>query len=267
MNIITFDIEEWLFYEAQSQYSVDSLLNNILDVLDKKKVKGTFFCLGYLAREYKNVIKLIHSRGHEIACHSDMHRWIIEMTPEEFSYDTKIAIQSLEDLLGEKVVGYRAPAFSITEKTLWALEILSEYGIEYDSSIFPAARSFGGFPSFTSIEPCTIVYKNIRLKEFPIPITTIFNKKIAYSGGGYFRLLPYSKISQIMCKSRYSMTYFHLRDFDTVQKKELNLRYFKSYYGIKGAYKKWLQMMDDFEFINIQTASQMIDWDKNTIIL
>lgn len=278
MNILTFDIEDWWVYDYYAiGRSVDYLprldwyLNEILDLLDKKKYLATFFCLGEVAKNYPEVIKKIADKGHQIGCHSFSHRFLGDLSPHEVEEDTKKALDIIENLIGKKVTVYRAPAFSITERNLWVFEILSKYGIKYDCSIFPANRSFGGFPSFTETKPSVIDYKGIKIKEFPMSTTTILTKKIVYSGGGFFRLLPYSIIKSLVKRSDYVMTYFHVKDFDKNQKKIYNsfhgesaiTRYFKKYYGLNNNFQKFVQFINDFEFISVEEANKKIDW--NTI--
>jgi polysaccharide deacetylase family protein (PEP-CTERM system associated) len=273
MNILTFDLEEWYVYQLYSKGGkdyylpiLDRYLHKLLDLLDEQNCKATFFCLGEVAREYPDVIRQIAARGHEIGCHSDKHTWITKLTPEEFYLDTKTAIDILQDITGTKVKSYRAPAFSIGDKNKWALEILGKAGIENDCSIFPANRDFGGFPEFKYQVPCRIRYHDVVIKEFPIATTTLFGQEIAYSGGGYFRLIPYSIISKLVKQNEYVMSYFHIRDFDAEQKQIINLRYFKNYYGIKSAYTKLTRFVKEFDFINIECAGTFIDWDNVPII-
>lgn len=268
MKILSFDIEEWYNYQshpnAKKEHYLPVLekhLVRILDLLDVYDQKATFFCLGIVAREYPQIIRAIHQRGHEIGCHSDYHKWVYKMNPLTFQEDTHSAVHSLENIIGEKVVSYRAPAFTIGSKNKWAFEVLYNNGIECDCSIFPATHSFGGFETFTKQEPCFIDYQGIKLKEFPITTTTVFGKKIAYSGGGYFRLFPLNTIRSLMSKEKYSMTYLHIRDFDTDQSKQLSLRYFKSYYGISGAYEKLQKIVNEFEFTSVSEASNLINWN------
>jgi polysaccharide deacetylase family protein (PEP-CTERM system associated) len=269
MNILTFDIEDWWVY---SHYQIgdkrdwlprlSKYLNDILDLLDERNFKATFFCLGIVAEEYPDVIKLIDSRGHQIACHSYEHAFMGEKSREYFFQDTKKAIDTLEQATGKKITAYRAPAFSITKNNKWAFEVLAELGIEYDCSVYPANRAFGGFQSFRADKPVIIKYNNAVIKEFPMSLTTIFGKEIAYSGGGYFRLLPYSIIKKVMQQSEYTMTYFHIKDFDYRQKIVFWTRYFQSYYGVKGAFLKLKKLLNDFEFVNLQTVADAIDWQN-----
>lgn len=273
MNIISFDIEDWFHYQKNFDSNkdfwlkrLDSILNNILDKLDEKELKATFFCLGYLAREFPDVIRTISDRGHEIASHSDMHYWLTSLTPEAFDKDTRLSIDSLQQLIGKKIKGYRAPAFSIGNENKWTLEILKDNGIEYDCSIFPTSRDFGGFPEFGQQEPTYIKYKGLTIKEFPINTISFLGKQIAYSGGGYFRLIPYPIIKRTVNSRSYVMSYFHIRDFDAQQKKIISKRYLKDYLCINGAYNKFCIFLSEFDFVNVETADKMIDWEKQPIV-
>lgn len=276
MNILTFDIEEWYTY---SQYPkggeiyykpiIDNYLDILLDKLDENNNQATFFCLGIIARENKEIIKKIFNRGHEIGCHSDTHKFITNMTPKSFTEETHKAIDSLEQLIGEKVEYYRAPAFSITEKTKWALKILLEEGITIDSSIFPSNRNFGGFKSFDETTPVVLKIDNHELLEFPMNYANIIGKRVMYSGGGYFRLLPYKIIKSLMKKSNYNMAYFHIKDFDYKQKTIypfISLKYFYSYYGINSSFEKFNSLINDFQFISLGQAIKQIDWSKQSKI-
>ena len=110
--------------------------------------KGTFFILGWVAEHYPEVVRKIHAQGHEIGCHSFYHDLVHRMRPADFYADTERAIKTTEDIIGEKVVLYRAPAFSVNENTPWAFETLIKLGIKIDCSIFPAKHDYGGFPNF-----------------------------------------------------------------------------------------------------------------------
>jgi polysaccharide deacetylase family protein (PEP-CTERM system associated) len=273
MNILTFDIEEWYHFDVFStedkwntyEPRIELYLPKVLDKLDEYHVKATFFCLGWIARTYPDIIKKIKCRGHEIGCHSDKHLFVREMTPETFHRDLSNALDSIENVVGEKVISFRAPAFTISEDAIWAFEILAEHGIKNDSSIFPTTRSYGGFPSFGEAKPTLIIYKDCVIHEFPMNTGNILNKRVVFSGGGYFRLFPYFLIKSLMNQSDYNVSYLHMRDFDYEQfrfKYFSLMRYFKSYYGIKGAYPKFEKIIRDFEWINIEHAAQKIDWES-----
>jgi len=269
MNILTFDIEEWYIYELYPKGGrdyylpiIDDYLDKILDRLDEVDTKATFFCLGTVARSDPKVIKKIAERGHEIGCHSNNHHLINQMTPSSFKEDTHQSIDSLEQLTGTKIEFYRAPAFSVTENTQWALEILIGEGITCDSSIIPVKSRFGGFPSFKEMQPSMIEINGQLLKEFPISYATFLHKKLMFSGGGYFRLFPYWMIKKWMTQSEYNLAYFHIRDFDSQQKRVYSKNYFFSYYGIDGAFNKFNKFIKDFEFISMGNAIEQINWQE-----
>lgn len=273
MNVLTFDIEEWYLYRVKECGKEEIYLPNLnrylgmlLDLLDTRGLRATFFCLGEIARKNPEIIRQISNRGHEIGCHSDKHRWLTELSYKELQQDTREAVDSLENVTGTKVKSYRAPAFSFTESNIWILEILLENGIERDSSVFPTTRDFGGFPTFTENKPVFLTYNNAKIKEFPITTTKIYGKRVAYSGGGYFRLLPYELIKKAFSVSEYNIAYLHVRDFDKEQKRLLSKRFFKDYYGIAHSYDKFCLLINDFKFINIEEADQNIPWEYQPVV-
>lgn len=290
MNILTFDIEEWYIEKAfrggrQSRYQqFDETLGKVLDMLDEKGIKATFFCVGQLAAEFPDVVKKIASKGHEVGCHSNIHTWLDKMTEKELQHDTEEALKALEDVAGQKVISYRAPAFSITTKNKWAVNVLAACGIENDASIYPTNRDFGGYTGFPQDTPCIISHEDARLKEFPICLGSLFGRQMAYSGGGYFRLLPYWYVSRKMKRSDYNICYFHLADLiegkkgmmskadyeeyfkETGTLKRRLVRYLKSNAGRSGVYSKLCNLLDDYLFINISDADKQIDWNNVAVI-
>lgn len=280
MNILTFDIEEWFHildnestktakewknYESR----IHENMERIFSILEMHQVKATFFCVGWIAETYPDIIKSIAARGYELGTHTRMHQLVYEQTRETFSQDIEFSIKTLEDITGQKVKYFRAPGFSIREDNKWAFEVLAENGIEVDSSIFPAPRAHGGFPSYKQPVPSLLKYKGITLKEFPINYTNIIGKSIIFSGGGYFRIFPYGMIKRWTAQSTYVMSYLHPRDFDASQPiiQELSaFRTLKTYIGLKGAEKKLKQWLTDFPFIDIATAVKMIDWDTVPVV-
>ncbi len=285
MNILSFDIEEWYIEkhfkkDEESKYlAYDSILSRILDLLDSHSLKATFFCLGGLVDSFPQVVKKIADRGHEIGCHSNRHQWVNKMTPKEFYKDTYEAVAALQDCTGQPIKSYRAPAFSIGESNKWAFEVLYECGIENDASIFPGKREVGGFPSFDcGNKPCKIVYNECAINEFPITMGRIpvIGKKIAFSGGGYFRLLPLVFIKSQINTSDYVMGYFHMLDlldfkskFMTKEEYEryfketgtLNnrlMRYLKSNIGRKRTFTNLTKLINSYEFMSIKDAVKII---------
>lgn len=287
MNILTFDIEEWALAKtggygtAEIYAEYDGCLNKILDALDDRGFKGTFFCTGLMGTDFPDVVKLIHSRGHEVGCHSFKHTWLNKMTEEEVMEDTRISVDALEQCIGQKVKSYRAPAFSITEKNPWAISVLADCGIESDASIFPGPRDFGGYPSFPQDTPCKIEYQGATLKEYPIGMMSVLGRKIAYSGGGYFRLVPYWLTSKTMSRRDYDICYFHLNDLIERKSRKLMsradyeeyfmqpgtlknrfIRFFKSNAKTGDTFEKLIRLVSEHQFVNIHEADRLIDWNQ-----
>lgn len=271
MNILTFDIEDWYCRDMansdreweKKEVRIYEGVDMILSALEKKGTKGTFFCLGWLAEHHPAVIKQIADAGHQIGCHSYQHDVATRFTPKEFKQDTYRAKSLLEDVSGKPVELFRAPAFSVTKNNLFVFEVLSELGFTTDCSIFPANRDDGGMPSYGSVEPSVIEYNGISIKEFPIHPFSIAGRNIVYSGGGYFRLFPYWLIKYLTQKQDYVMSYFHTADFDVNQPPLDYLpkwNQLKCSIGLKGAYKKFENYLSDFDFINIEQADALIDW-------
>ena len=276
MNILTFDIEEWyhirfdnaFFDNYQLKHNLEKRLDYnvkvILDLLDKHDQKASFFCLGEVARNSPGVIKSISEKGHDIGCHSDTHKLSSSLSKSEFDYDLRIALDSIQSEIGKKVKMYRAPAFSITDNNLWALDALLDQGVEIDASIFPASRDYGGMSEVKMTQPSIFATPSGRnIKEFPMSTYNVLGKEMVFTGGGYFRLWPYRVIKYVVNNNDYTMTYFHPRDFDSGQPilEGLSLaRRFKSYYGIKNAMHKLDLLLTDFEFMSIGEADDAIDW-------
>lgn len=273
MNILTFDIEEWfhvfedhnnadvanwLTFEKRLPYMIDVLL----DLLSKHDTRATFFCMGWIVRRYPEIIKKISSKGYEVGSHSDLHKLAHTQTQKEYAEDLKKSIESIESLIGKKVKSYRAPGFSINSTNLWAFEELIKNGIEYDASVFPVERKFGGFSKLPNNEPFILKSEEGILKEFPMNAYSLLNKKIVFSGGGFFRVLPTKIIKKLTEKNDYVMTYLHPRDFDN--KQPFNTlsysRHLKSRIGTRTAAAKLEYLIKNFKFIDIIQASELIDW-------
>ena len=274
MNILTFDIEDWYnsdfisedFEWDKFEYYVDKAIKPVLDEMDRRGLKSTCFCLGWLAEKHPEIIKEIAQRGHQIGCHSYQHELSFRFTPEQFKEDTNKAKKLLEDVTGQAVDVFRAPGFSITEKNPWAIDCLVEMGFKYDCSVFPAAHDYGGMPHYGASEPTILKTKaGNTIKEFPINVLNVLGKDIVFSGGGFFRFFPYWLIKKWGKESPYMMTYFHPREFDSNSPKVKSLplkRKFKTYVNVAGNFKKWQQLVTDFGFVNVTEADKQIDWSK-----
>ncbi|MDD4527211.1 MAG: polysaccharide deacetylase family protein [Candidatus Margulisbacteria bacterium] len=280
MNILTFDIEEWFHLldnestkTAKEWKNYDSRIHEnmerIFAMLEKHNQKATFFCLGWIAETYPEVIRDIVARGYEVGTHTRMHQLVYEQTPKEFNKDVEFSVKTLEDITGQKVKYFRAPGFSIREDNKWAFEVLVKNGIEVDSSVFPAPRAHGGLPTYTEPVPSLLKYNGIELKELPINYHNMLGVPVIFSGGGYFRLFSYNLIKRWTSQSGYVMSYLHPRDFDAAQPmiKELPMmRRLKAYVGLSGAKKKLDNWLTDFDFVDVETAVRQIDWETVPVV-
>jgi polysaccharide deacetylase family protein (PEP-CTERM system associated) len=277
VRILTFDIEDWFHIEFDNNIStwnshqsrIRQNLDKILELLKEKKQPATFFCLGWIAEKYPALIRNIDNLGYEIGSHSYDHKLIFTKTPNEFEEDLKRSIFSIENATGKKITSFRAPAFSLNERTLWAFEILHKFGIDTDSSVFPVTRDFGGFSGFSPARPVIVECNGIRLKEFPVNMYDIMGIRFVFSGGGYFRLLPYSILKKLTESSEYVMTYLHPRDMDPDQPVLEGLpaiRKFKSYVGLSSCYSKLEKLLQEFKFDSLSGASSNINWEETEII-
>jgi len=197
-NYLTIDVEDYFqvsaFEDIINPRDWDTMeqrvvrnTQKILAMLADHSVKATFFVVGWIAEKFPHLVKGIHNQGHVIGCHSYWHRKIYDLSPEEFRADTVKVKMLLENIIGEPVLGYRAPSYSITRKSLWALDILKELGFTYDSSIFPVYHDTYGIPGAPRF-----AYRHPNgLFEYPISTALLLGQKIPVSGGGYFRLFPY----------------------------------------------------------------------------
>ncbi len=274
MNILTFDIEDWFHIldnestKTEKEWKsfesrLESNMEKIFNLLEETGQDATFFALGWVARNYPDIIKKIDALGYEVATHSDLHQLAYEYDPKAFQNDLERSVKSIEDLTGKKVKTYRAPGFSVKEENLWVFDLLMDLGIERDCSVFPAKRAHGGLERFGYAQPAYIRREKGLLKEFPINLYEIFGKKIIFSGGGYFRLIPYGLLRYFMNRSEYVMTYLHPRDFDPDQPMIEGLsmvRRFKSYYGLGSSLLKLKRLIEEYPFVSLNEADEMIDW-------
>lgn len=210
-------VEDWDHYPLRV---VDSTWR-VLDVLDEAGVKATFFVLGWVAMRAPGLVTEIRNRGHEVASHGFAHQLVYELGEEKFRQDVRRAKALLEDLTGEKVKGYRAPSYSITAKSLWALDVLIEEGFSYDSSIFPIYHDLYGIPDAKRF-PHVIERPAGSIREFPI--STLGGKKyrLPVGGGGYLRLFPVTLVRRAFeyingREKQPAVLYFHPWELDPDQ--------------------------------------------------
>jgi polysaccharide deacetylase family protein (PEP-CTERM system associated) len=227
----------------------------ILDLLDEQGVSATFFCLGWIAERNRELIRSIHKRGHEVACHGHMHQVISNQDPAAFREDVARAKDILEDCIGRSVIGYRAPTYSITSRTLWALDILEDLGFRYDSSIFPIYHDNYGIPDAPRI-PHRLRHSS--MVEFPISTFRIGSVNLPVSGGGYFRLLPYfvtrSALRSIQRLGQPFVFYIHPWELNPETPRITEapaLSRFRTYIGINRSFSRFRRLLQDFDFTTV----------------
>ena len=199
--ILSVDVEDYFHVEAfadtvapstwgQYPSRVEANTHRLLDLFDEFDAKATFFVLGWIAERHPGLIREIVVRGHELACHSYWHRVIYRLSPHEFWEDACRSKHVIEQAAGIAIKGYRAPNYSVTSKSLWALDILAETGFSYDSSIFPIRHDIYGIPDAPRF-PFRITTRSGSLVEYPITTFRFVGSNLPVGGGGYLRILPF----------------------------------------------------------------------------
>ncbi len=275
-NFLTIDVEDWFHIldlkdgVAPAEYDImDSLVEvnteKILQILDEYDTKGTFFVVGWVAKKFPGLVRRIFEEGHEIASHSYNHTLSNEMTQGEFKEDVQRSIEILEDVTGEKVYGFRSPGMSIKKNNLWALDILIDLGIRYDSSIYPGTSGHGGLPGASKYPYWQSTPTGKKIFEIPSSCFNFMGKNIGFAGGGYLRLFPYSLIKYWM--NQYNReghpvnVYMHPREVDPTHPrlKMPLVRKFKSYVNLHSAEKKLRSLLKEYNFGRIKDILDCAD--------
>jgi polysaccharide deacetylase family protein (PEP-CTERM system associated) len=179
--------ERWTQFECRVEPNTDRLL----ELFERKGVTATFFVLGWVAERFPSLVGRIAAAGHEVASHGYWHQLVFDLTPAEFAEDVRRTKLLLEDQCGTAVLGYRAPSYSITRRSLWALDVLLESGYRYDASIFPIHHDRYGIPDAPR-HAHALTRPHGQLAEVPPATVRLGSFNLPMSGGGYFRLLPYA---------------------------------------------------------------------------
>jgi polysaccharide deacetylase family protein (PEP-CTERM system associated) len=259
-SIFSVDVEDWFHILddpsvptinqwASLPSRVEKNFTRLLDIFEEKNVQVTCFFLGWIAERFPHLVKEVVARGHEVASHGYGHRLVYEQSRADFREDVRRVRLLLEDISGVQVVGYRAPGFSTTEETPWFFDVLAETGYQYDSSVFPAARSHGGMRQGRR-DPHRV--SEGQLLEFPITVADLLGKPLCFFGGGYLRLFPYWLIRrmahQVLSKGRPVVFYIHPREIDPAHPR-LPMgcrRRFKSYVNLETTETKVRRILQDF---------------------
>jgi polysaccharide deacetylase family protein (PEP-CTERM system associated) len=261
-NILTFDVEDWFEGldpnpEKWSQYEarVERSTEKILEILAQNETRATFFFLGYIANRYPDLVRTVYNLGHEVGVHGYFHRLIYRQTRDEFKVEVLRTKELLEGITGNTVAGFRAPYFSITKSTLWALDILAELGFTYDSSIFPIYNHRYGIPHAKRNPHRIICTNNLNLVEFPISTFRFLGTNCPFSGGIYFRLLGHGWISRgiksLNSQGWPAVVYLHPWEFDPDQPRYTHIPFtlrLRHYYALDKTAFKIDQLLKKFIF-------------------
>lgn len=275
-NVLTVDVEDWYTSSLdvlpgaekdrgrKPDASVVPNTDTLLGLLAAHRHSATFFVLGTVAEHYPEVVRAIQDAGHEVGLHGYDHRLVYDMTPDTFRAD----LQRCRDLVQAAGVngpfGYRAPYFSITRKSLWAIDVLAEEGIAYDASIFPISRSLYGIPDAPTI-PHTVYgsTQTKRLWEFPPSTVRLLRRNLPFSGGGYLRVLPYPVVRQcikrVNARNMPAIMYMHPYELDPDDTAIPNtvargVSYHFQRLNRERNPRKIRQLLSEFEFVSIRDA-------------
>ena len=201
-NAMTVDVEDWFHVAALAPYvprakwdrcecRVERNTRRLLALCELQRLRATFFVLGWVAERYPALVREIAAHGHEVACHGQSHQLVYCQTPDEFREETRRAKRTLEDIVQQPVTGYRAASYSITRRSLWALDVLTEEGFLWDSSIFPIYHDRYGMPDAPRWPYRLTAPNGAELAEFPLTTVQLGRYRLPIAGGGYFRIFPY----------------------------------------------------------------------------
>jgi polysaccharide deacetylase family protein (PEP-CTERM system associated) len=232
--ILSFDVEEHDRIEAavgldvpadlseHCRLRVDAATRDVLGLLAEHETRATFFVLGELARDNPDLVRAIAEAGHEVASHGWNHRRLHRLTPASFREDLRLSVDALQQACGKPVVGYRAPTFSVTRQTAWAVDVLAEAGLLYDSSIYPVRHDRYGVPGAPR-GPFLAAGERGSILELPPATLRLCGWTAPMGGGGYFRLFPLGltlrAVRQTLAESAVAMLYFHPWEFDLAQRR------------------------------------------------
>lgn len=261
-NHLTIDLEDWFCVSNfddlirrsswdSCEFRVGDSTRRLLELFDRRGTKATFFVLGWVAERAPELIREVAAAGHEIACHGYGHQRLTQLDAQRFDEDLGRALELLRKLTDAPVVGYRAPSFSLTKQTMWAVPVLQKHGIRWDSSVFP----FGGHPEYGIADaPLTPYWLADDLVELPMTCVEIGGRRVPCTGGGYFRLYPYPLSAALIRRcnraGRPAIFYAHPWEFDPEQPRmPLPLvKRFRHYNNLERTLDRLDRLLVDFEW-------------------
>jgi polysaccharide deacetylase family protein (PEP-CTERM system associated) len=276
--VLSFDVEEHYRIEAGSHLDmgpeyrrhcrerVDVATRWLLEMLEEAGVRATFFIVGQIARDNPRLVKDIAAGGHEVASHGWDHQRVHRFTPATFAADIRQSKDALEQVTGQAVVGYRAPTFSVMRQTAWALDVLAEEGMQYDSSIYPVRHDRYGVPDAPR-SPFLARGREHSLLELPPVTLRMLGTNVPMGGGGYFRLFPLFltrwAVRQTLRQTSppVAMLYFHPWEFDPEQEQmPLGLvSRFRTYVGVRKTRGRLKKLLTEFQFSAAADVARQLD--------
>ncbi|MBI4003949.1 MAG: DUF3473 domain-containing protein [Candidatus Omnitrophica bacterium] len=270
LNVLTIDLEDWFhvtnFAGCISRRDwrscptrLQETVPRLLDLLDAHGARATFFALGWVARRFPRLIRRIGEEGHELATHGDAHRLLSELSPAAFRRQLLRSCDAIEQAGGQRVLGHRAPTYSLRQRTAWAIPILLEAGIQFDSSVFPFG--FRRDPRLCDSRlPCVLEdHGSGPLTEYPLSTRRVAGQNIPMAGGGYFRLLPYAfirqSIQQLNRAGHRAIMYLHPWELDPQQPRVRTASRgarFRHYHHLDRTEAKLRRLLSDFRFASIR---------------
>jgi polysaccharide deacetylase family protein (PEP-CTERM system associated) len=284
LHAMSIDVEDYFHVAALSSVihpsQWDSLPSRVvqnterlLALFEQHQVKATFFVLGWVAERFPELIRTLSDHGHEIASHGYSHQLIYSQSQDVFRQETQRSKALLEDITGKAVEGYRAASYSITKDSLWALDILSEAGFTWDSSIFPIRHDRYGIPGSPS-EPYSIeTTSGAIIREFPLTTAHILGLSIPAAGGGYFRQFPYPVFKYLFHNAsgfgvRPQMFYLHPWEIDPEQPRYNNASWFsrfRHYTNLEKCYGRLERLLSDFRFGTVSESYNAYEPEKTLL--
>ena len=265
VNAMSVDVEDYFHVSALASVAprdrwelferrVEGNTGRLIDLFAQYGVKATFFVLGWVADRHRGLVRRIADAGHEVASHGFGHDLVYDLTPAQFRDDVRRTRALLEDASGTEVFGYRAPSFSITDRSLWALDVLIEEGYRYDASIFPVRHDRYGIPD---ADPCLHIVKRTSglIVEVPPATVKLCGLHLPAAGGGYFRLLPYawtrwgiSRLNRV--EGRPAVFYLHPWEVDPEQPRlpATGLSRIRHYRNLDQTERRLRRLLTEFRF-------------------
>ena len=266
VNVFTIDLEDWFHVSnfdrvirpedwATCPTRLQETVPRLLDLLAAHRIHATVFALGWVARHFPGLIRRIAAEGHELATHGDEHRLMTRLSPEQFRAQMARSVDAIQQESGQRVFGHRAPAYSFRKQTEWAVAILLEAGLQYDSSIFPFGNRLDAQLCASRL-PCWLNdHGTGAIAEYPLSMFQVAGVNIPIAGGGYFRLLPYAfvrwAIQRLNAQGERVIMYIHPWEIDPHQPRVAQatwLARFRHYHQLERTEEKLSRLLADFRF-------------------